>query len=31
MYANHQNKLNFRVEFDETPEEFIERQPPKEM
>ncbi|WP_065772437.1 hypothetical protein [Enterococcus faecium] len=30
MYANNQNKLNFRVEFDETPEEFIERQPPKE-
>ncbi|HAQ1518043.1 TPA: hypothetical protein IXF72_000133 [Enterococcus faecium] len=30
MYANNQNKLNFRVEFHETTEEFIERQPPKE-
>lgn len=30
MYANHKEKFVFKVEFRESPEEFINRQPPKE-
>ena len=30
MYANNQNKLNFKVEFAEQPQEFIDRMPTRE-